>query len=155
MRQCAAADRSPFAATCTHVWTRARKSDAFWNLFDRRLLKAGSGRFCHHNPLRGTVSFTSIDNFSEINRNKADFHAIYRRPDPRAYFHTLGSLDYVIPHLAQPIIAQLVAACRRVHARPVTVLDLGCSYGINGALLSTAFLSTCCVHDMPRARCRN
>jgi hypothetical protein len=73
--------------------------------------------------------------FSDINRDKADFGAIYVQPDPRAYFQTLGALDYVIPHVAQPIFAQLVEARRRAKGGPVTVLDLGCSYGVNGTLL--------------------
>lgn len=77
----------------------------------------------------------STDNFSDANRFKADFGAIYSEPDPRAYFHILGGLDYIIPHLAQPVIAQLVEARRRAKGGPITVLDLGCSYGVNGALL--------------------
>ncbi len=85
--------------------------------------------------LRGIVTFTSANNFSDLNRNKADFSAIYVQPDPRAYFQVLGGLDYIIPHLAQPIISQIVDARRRSKKGPVTVLDLGCSYGLNGALL--------------------
>lgn len=77
--------------------------------------------------------------FSDINRTKADFSAIYVQPDPRAYFHVLGGLDYIIPHLAQPVFAQLVEARLRAKAAPITVLDLGCSYGVNGALLKYGF----------------
>jgi SAM-dependent methyltransferase len=47
----------------------------------------------------------------------------------------LGGLDYIIPHVAQPVIAQLVESCGRARGKPITVLDLGCSYGLNGALL--------------------
>lgn len=73
--------------------------------------------------------------FRAINRDKADFTNIYIQPDPRAYFQMLGALDYVIPHLAQPIFAQLIEERRRTARGPITVLDLGCSYGINGMLL--------------------
>jgi hypothetical protein len=73
--------------------------------------------------------------FAETNRTKADFNSIYVQPDPRAYFNVLGGLDYVIPHLAQPVFQQLIAALRRKRRKPLTVLDLGCSYGVNGALM--------------------
>lgn len=77
-------------------------------------------------------------NFIEINRNKADFSAIYVQPDPRAYFRTLGALGYVIPHLARPVFDQLIDARQRAKGGPVTVLDLGCSYGVNAALMKYA-----------------
>jgi len=73
--------------------------------------------------------------FSVINKAKADFSSIYVQPDPRAYFRELGGLDYVIPHLAQPIFRQLAEARIRAKGGPITVLDLGCSYGVNGALM--------------------
>lgn len=73
--------------------------------------------------------------FADTNRAKADFNSIYVQPDPRAYFNVLGGLDYVIPHLAQPVFQQLIAALRRKRRKPLTVLDLGCSYGVNGALM--------------------
>ncbi|HLT77085.1 MAG TPA: hypothetical protein VKZ87_06840 [Ferrovibrio sp.] len=76
--------------------------------------------------------------FTEINRSKADFSAIYVQPDPRAYFRTLGTLGYVIPHLARPVFDQLIEARQRAKGGPITVLDLGCSYGVNAALMKYA-----------------
>jgi len=73
--------------------------------------------------------------FSTINAAKADFSSIYVQPDPRSYFRTLGALGYSIPHLARPIFEQLIEACQRAKGGPITVLDLGCSYGINAALM--------------------
>lgn len=73
--------------------------------------------------------------FIELNRNKADFSAIYVQSDPRAYFRTLGALGYVIPHLARPVFDQLIEARQRAKGGPITVLDLGCSYGVNAALM--------------------
>lgn len=82
---------------------------------------------------------TAMEDFSAINRHKADFTSIYMQPDPRAYFRTLGSLGYVIPHLARPIFDQLVEARQRAKGgKPITVLDLGCSYGVNAALMKYA-----------------
>ncbi len=61
---------------------------------------------------------------------------IYTQPDPRTYFTTLRKLDYAIPQLAKPHFAGLIDEVRQARGRAVTVLDIGCSYGINAILLS-------------------
>ncbi|KNB54204.1 hypothetical protein AC230_02915 [Streptomyces caatingaensis] len=67
----------------------------------------------------------------------SSFDDIYDRPDPRAYFTRLAPLEYRIPHHAQPVFRAAVAdLARRRPGRPVTVVDLCCSYGINAALLN-------------------
>ncbi len=66
---------------------------------------------------------------------KANFDDVYVAPDPRSYFQVLHGLDYIIPEVAQPVFAQVVAELERLRGRPLRVLDLGCSYGINAALL--------------------
>ena len=76
--------------------------------------------------------------FAAINDGKANFDDIYVSADPRRYFSVLGQLDYIIPHLAQPIFNQLIQARAEQQDEPVTVLDLGCSYGVNGALMKYA-----------------
>ena len=76
--------------------------------------------------------------FADINEAKADFSDLYTSKDPRNYFKYLGQLDYIIPHLAQPIFNQLIRARQETQSRPVTVLDIGCSYAINGALMKYA-----------------
>ena len=65
---------------------------------------------------------------------KAQLDHLYTEPDPRTYFQSLRKLDYQIPQLAKPRFAQLIAELRSVRDQ-VTVLDIGCSYGINAALL--------------------
>jgi SAM-dependent methyltransferase len=65
---------------------------------------------------------------------KASLDHIYTSPDPRTYFGTLRKLDYCIPQLAKPYFTRLVNQLGTPRGR-VTVLDIGCSYGINGALL--------------------
>ncbi len=77
-------------------------------------------------------------NFSSINEAKANFDQIYVEKDPRQYFNYLGQLDYIIPHLAQPVFDQLIRARAATQSGPVTVLDLGSSYGVNGALMKYA-----------------
>ncbi|ABD10446.1 hypothetical protein ThrDRAFT_03022 [Frankia casuarinae] len=66
---------------------------------------------------------------------KISLDHIYTQPDPHAYFSTLRKLDYRIPQLAKPYFSQLIREFRMVRGRPPTVLDVGCSYGINAALL--------------------
>ncbi|WP_375481715.1 hypothetical protein [uncultured Jatrophihabitans sp.] len=65
---------------------------------------------------------------------KADFSSIYDRDDPRAYFAELSPLDYQIPQQAMPVLRTLAGASTR-SGRTRPVLDLCCSYGINGGLL--------------------
>lgn len=71
---------------------------------------------------------------------KAGFDDIYDNPDPRAYFRTLGALDYEIPQLAQPAVQSVMSTLRDGAGQasaPLRVLDVCCSYGVNAALLRT------------------
>jgi SAM-dependent methyltransferase len=60
---------------------------------------------------------------------KVSFEHIYTEPDPRPYFAALREFDYQLPQLAKPFFAELIAGIPRP-----TVLDVGCSYGVNAAL---------------------
>ena len=73
----------------------------------------------------------------EVNEDgKAHFDHIYDQPDPRAYYRTLGALDYEIPQRALPVVQTLVGALpQSERPGPPHVLDVCCSYGINAALL--------------------
>lgn len=71
----------------------------------------------------------------EPNDVKARFDSIYTEPDPREYYRVLGGLNYVIPDLAKGIFRNLIAALEQLRGRPIKVLDLGCSYGNNAALI--------------------
>jgi SAM-dependent methyltransferase len=67
---------------------------------------------------------------------KVSFDHIYTAPDPRDYFRTLYQLDYRIPQLAKPYFTKLIEEYREARGVPVpTVLDIGCSYGVNAALV--------------------
>ena len=72
--------------------------------------------------------------FSRINQSKAVFDDIYACDDPRAYFSVLGDLDYMIPDVAEPVVRQILAAKALATGFKPTVLDVGCSYGINAAV---------------------
>ncbi|BCJ33973.1 methyltransferase type 12 [Actinocatenispora thailandica] len=67
--------------------------------------------------------------------DKKSFDEIYHQPDPRAYFATLGPLDYQIPTHGSVVFRRLASLLAR-DDRPVTVLDLCCSYGLTAALLN-------------------
>ncbi|HEX5778844.1 MAG TPA: class I SAM-dependent methyltransferase [Xanthobacteraceae bacterium] len=81
---------------------------------------------------------TTESGYSDLNEIKSDFSEIYTDRDPREYFRVLGQLDYIVPHVAQPVFDQLIRARAETQDEPVTVLDLGCSYGLNGALMKYA-----------------
>ena len=68
---------------------------------------------------------------------KVILNSIYNSPDPRAYWRTLSDLDYRVPQEAKPYFLRCAAARReRMGASCFgTIVDLGCSYGINSLLL--------------------
>ncbi|MET7615341.1 class I SAM-dependent methyltransferase [Streptomyces sp. NPDC005408] len=67
---------------------------------------------------------------------KVSLDHIYTQPDPRAYFSVLRPLGYCVPQLAKPYFAKLIKEYRESeHVAVPKVLDIGCSYGINAALL--------------------
>jgi len=78
---------------------------------------------------------TDDSDFEEINEAKMNMDHIYDQADPRAYFRELKKLRYAIPGAAKPIFERLISYLRRRGDEPVHVLDLGCSYGVNAALL--------------------
>ena len=73
--------------------------------------------------------------FEEINEAKANMDDIYNQSDPRAYFRELRKLGYAIPGIAKPIFQNLISHLQRHQDDIVHVLDVGCSYGVNAALL--------------------
>lgn len=72
---------------------------------------------------------------AEINTAKVDMSRIYSEPDPRDYFRELGKVDYKVPDRAKPVFDGLISFLEDRKDAPVCALDLGCSYGINAALL--------------------
>jgi hypothetical protein len=67
---------------------------------------------------------------------KISLDHIYTQPDPRLYFSTMRELDYRIPGLAKPYFTKLIKNFREHSGiQNPTILDIGCSYGVNAALL--------------------
>src|SRR5215212_3641253 len=71
---------------------------------------------------------------------KANFDLVYDLEDPREYFNTLRKFDYCIPQHGQRLFSELIEARREAsrdgdRAKRFRVVDVCCSYGINGTLL--------------------
>jgi len=72
--------------------------------------------------------------FDEV--GKIDLSDIYNKTDPRRYYSTLQRLNYIIPQTAKPVFQQVIDTYRNIRARDrVRIVDVGCSYGINAAIL--------------------
>jgi SAM-dependent methyltransferase len=84
---------------------------------------------------RPTLLRDRTDQKEIMTTQKADFTDIYVQPDPRAYYRTLGALDYEIPEHGCRAFHAVLDALRDRSESP-TVLDLCCSYGVNAALLN-------------------
>ncbi len=79
---------------------------------------------------------SALTDFDLDETGKIDLSDIYDRPDPRDYYQTLVNLDYRIPAEAEPIFRAVIAAERGNRQRHrLKVLDVGCSYGVNAAIL--------------------
>ncbi len=67
---------------------------------------------------------------------KATLGHLYTQPDPRTYFGELRGLGYRVPQEAKPYFEKLIKEYRESRQVDVPkVIDIGCSYGINAALL--------------------
>src|SRR5215212_6620865 len=78
------------------------------------------------------------DSSGHDKEGKASFDDIYDSADPREYFETLRRLDYMAPRNGWLFFPTLIQAKKRVlggESEEMTVVDLCCSYGVNGALL--------------------
>ncbi|NES82388.1 MAG: hypothetical protein F6K10_13825 [Moorea sp. SIO2B7] len=73
----------------------------------------------------------------EVNKGKSKFDDIYNLDDPVSYYESLClQTKYELPELAKSYFATIIDAYLKY--QPVSalkILDLGCSYGINAAVL--------------------
>ena len=74
--------------------------------------------------------------YDEQNRVKASFDAAYTAPTPHQYLQNMTAVDYRMADYMNPFLAAVVDASV-TPTEAVRVLDLGCSYGVSGALLKT------------------
>jgi SAM-dependent methyltransferase len=79
---------------------------------------------------------STAETFDYDDVGKIDLTNIYDRPDPRQYYSTLRRLEYIIPETAKPVFQHVIGAYRQARDKDkVRILDVGCSYGINAAIL--------------------
>lgn len=64
-----------------------------------------------------------------------EYELIYAEPDPRAYFRVLHGLDYCLPELARGLFRAVIRAAAEARGDTPKVLDVGCGFGVNAALL--------------------
>ncbi len=66
---------------------------------------------------------------------REEYEQVYEQPDPRAYFRIHHGLDYRLPELASPLFRSVAEAVRAARDARPKILDVGCGFGINAALL--------------------
>lgn len=67
---------------------------------------------------------------------KKDFTNIYVQKNPTLYLEEMKNLEYRIPNQTKPLYKHIIERILNYRKKPVKVLDLGSSYGINSALLN-------------------
>jgi hypothetical protein len=66
---------------------------------------------------------------------KKDFTDIYTQNSPVEYLKEMGRLGYSISDSTKPLYNSIIEKLEEVLSRPINVLDLGSSYGINSSLM--------------------
>ena len=67
---------------------------------------------------------------------KKDFSGVYTQKYPAPYLEEMRNVEYRIPDQTKPLYKHLAKRIVNYTRRPVKILDLGSSYGINSALLN-------------------
>lgn len=76
---------------------------------------------------------------SQLNVHKANFFSVYNEKTPHAYFAKMQALEYQIPENAKPQINAIIEEIKSYRGGFVSILDLGCSYGVLSALIRFDF----------------
>jgi len=66
---------------------------------------------------------------------KTDFTDIYTQNSPYEYLKEMNRLEYFISDSTKPLYNTIIEQLEETLSRPVNVLDLGSSYGINSSLM--------------------
>lgn len=77
-----------------------------------------------------------MDDFAYDDTGKIVLDDVYNQPTPVPYFTQLSKLGYCLPERAKPHFEKVIAARRAESGKaPVKIVDVGCSYGVNAALI--------------------
>jgi SAM-dependent methyltransferase len=72
----------------------------------------------------------------EINQKKLNFNDIYNLRNPEPYYKYINQYEYYLPERAKPYFLKLINAYRHYESvHSLKILDVGCSYGVNAAIL--------------------
>ncbi|MDF5723484.1 MAG: hypothetical protein PUP91_24050 [Rhizonema sp. PD37] len=72
----------------------------------------------------------------EINLKKLDLNHVYNLQDPQLYYQLITQYKYDLPERAKSYFMKVINAYRDYESvYSLKILDIGCSYGINAALL--------------------
>jgi hypothetical protein len=66
---------------------------------------------------------------------KKDFTDIYTQNSPYEYLKEMDRLEYDISDSTKPLYNSIIEQLKETSSRPINVLDLGSSYGINSSLM--------------------
>ena len=66
---------------------------------------------------------------------KKDFTDIYTQYSPYQYLKEMDRLEYSISDSTKPLYNSIIEELEETLSRPINVLDLGSSYGINSSLI--------------------
>jgi len=66
---------------------------------------------------------------------KKDFTDIYTQDSPYEYLKEMDRLEYSIPDSTKPLYNSIIEQLEGALSRPINILDLGSSYGINSSLM--------------------
>ena len=80
--------------------------------------------------------FKPLTDYEAQNHVKTSFDDVYTAPTPHRYLQNMTAVDYRMAELMNPFVSAVVDASATIEG-PVKVLDVGCSYGMSGALLKT------------------
>ena len=80
------------------------------------------------------VKFYQYSNMDEL-KVKKDFTDIYTQDSPYEYLKEMNRLGYFIPDSTKPLYNSIIEQLENTLSRPINVLDLGSSYGINSSLM--------------------
>lgn len=66
---------------------------------------------------------------------KTDFTDIYTQDSPYEYLKEMDRLEYSISDSTKPLYNSIIKEIEKTLSRPINILDLGSSYGINSSLM--------------------
>lgn len=87
-----------------------------------------------------TAALAELDPTLLDRSGKVVLDHVYDQDRPFAYYQAIDRLDYRLPQQAKPLFAPILEQLQAERGREaLKIVDLGCSYGINAALLKWGF----------------